>query len=153
MLDALLNLILFRPLRAKRAAQKWMEMLKSELAEEFLELLLKLMSLIFWLDKDFRRNIQGFDGRYLFRSRDRQITVAAIFKKNKLKVREKEIDNTDVTVIFRDSKALMNYLLSPKPDILGSLLRQDVVVDGNLNYVYKFAYMAKHLQLKLVGDA
>ena len=45
----------------------------------------------------------------------------------------------------------MNYLLSPKPDILGSVLRQDVMVSGNLNYLYKFAYMAKRLQLMATG--
>jgi hypothetical protein len=46
---------------------------------------------------------------------------------------------------------LMGFLLSPKPDILGSMLRQDISIDGNLNYLYKFAYMAKHLQLKVTG--
>jgi len=66
-------------------------------------------------------------------------------------VSEGVIRNPDVTINFKDSKALRNYILSPKPDILGSLLRQDVVPDGNLNYLYKFAYMAKSLQLMLLG--
>ena len=30
----------------------------------------------------------------------------------------------------RNARALLNYLLSPKPDIIGSLLKQDVVLDG-----------------------
>ncbi len=30
--------------------------------------------------------------------------------------------------------------------ILDSLLKQDVIITGNLNYLFKFAYMAKHLQ-------
>jgi len=147
MLEYLLNIILFRNRRAKMARRKFFTCLESELAEEFLKLLLKLMGLIFLLNSDYRRNIKNFHGRYLFQSRDKHITVAAIFKKNRLKVSEKIIDNTHVTVNFKDSKALMNYLLSPKPDILGSILRQEVTIDGNLNYLYKFAYMAKHLQL------
>jgi ubiquinone biosynthesis protein UbiJ len=151
MWDNLLNMILMRSRRAQKAAQDFMEALQSEKAEKFLEVLLKLMGLVFYLDKDFRRNIRDFDGRYLFRSQDRQITVAAVFKDNRLKVTEEEIGDTHMTVIFRNAKALMGFLLSPKPDILGSMLRQDISIDGNLNYLYKFAYMAKHLQLKVTG--
>lgn len=147
------DFILLRALRAKRFEKKFLTSLESEFAEEFLQLLLKLMGLVFFLDKDFRKNIKGFNGKYFFKSRDNSITMAAVFKKNKLKVREKSIDDANITVTFRNAKALMNYLLSPKPDILGSMLRQDVVIDGNLNYLYKFAYMAKHLQLMVTGNA
>ena len=152
MWDNFLNAILMRSRRAQSAAQKFLGTLQSETAEEFLEVLLKLMGLVFYLDKDFRRNIRNFNGRYLFRSLDRQITVAAVFKDDRLKVIEKEIDDTHMTVIFRNAKAMMGFLLSPKPDILGSMLRQDITVNGNLNYLYKFAYMAKHLQLKVTGE-
>ncbi len=76
-----------------------------------------------------------------------------MFRDNRLRVYDKAIANTDVTVTFKDARALMNYILSPKPDILGSILRQDVVIDGNFNYLYKFAYMAKHLQLMATGKA
>jgi hypothetical protein len=151
MWDKFLNTILMRSRRASSTAQKLMETLQSEKAEGFLQVLLKLMGLVFCLDRDFRRNIQDFNGRYLFRSQDNQITVAAVFKDNRLKVTEEAIDDTHMTVIFRNAKALMGFLLSPKPDILGSMLRQDVTIDGNLNYLYKFAYMAKHLQLKVSG--
>ena len=146
-----LNVVLLRDLRAKKLKKEFLKCIESEFAEEFLELLLKLMRLFFFLDVDFRRNIENFRGRYLFRSKDDEITVAAVFRDNKLKVYEKAIGNTDVTVTFRNAKALMNYLLSPKPDILGSILRQDVVINGNFNYLYKFAYMAKHLQLMVTG--
>jgi hypothetical protein len=151
MWDNLLNMILMRSRRAQKAGQEFMEALQSEKAEKFLEVLLKLMGLVFFLDKDFQRNIRDFNGRYLFRSQDRQITVAAVFKDNRLKVTEEEIGDTHMTVIFRNAKALMGFLLSPKLDILGSMLRQDISIDGNLNYLYKFAYMAKHLQLKVTG--
>ena len=153
MLENFLNFVLLRNLRAKRVQEQFLNCVESEFAEEFLELLLKLMSLVLFLNQDFRKNIKNFRGRYLFRSKDNRITVAAIFRDNKLRVYEKGIDNTNMTVTFRNPKALMNYLLSPKPDILGSILRQDVVIDGNLNYLFKFAYMAKHLQLMVTGGA
>ncbi len=152
MFERILNLLLLRPLRARRVRSRFLRCLESEAAEEFLEMLLKFMSLAFVLDRDYRRNIEGFNGRYLFRSRDNSITVAVVFKDNRMKVHERELEDTNVTVIFRDGRALMGYLLSPKPDILGSLLRQDVTFNGNLNYVYKFAYMAKRLQLMAAGE-
>lgn len=153
MLENILNLILLRDFRAKTLQKRFLNCIESEVAEEFLELLLKLMSLVFFLDKDFKRNIENFNGRYLFKSKDNKITVAAVFRDSQMKVYEKAIDRTNITVTFRNAKALMGYLLSPKPDILGSILRQDVTIDGNLNYLYKFAYMAKHLQLMVTGGA
>lgn len=77
--------------------------------------------------------------------------MAALFADNRLEVRQEEIDNPDITILFKDGKALMGYLLTPKPDILGSMLRQEVSLDGNLNYLYKFAFMAKRLQLMATG--
>ena len=127
------------------------ESFDSEITEEFLELLLNAMRIAYFFNKDFRKNIEGFEGRYLFKSRDGKITVAAVFEDSIMKVMEKEIGNTDITISFRSAKALRDFIFSPKPDILGSILRQDVVVDGNFNFMYKFAYMAKHLQLMVTG--
>jgi len=152
MLNKILNVLFMRVFRAKRAAKKFFNCLESELAEEFLELLLRLMNLVFFLNKKYRQNIKDFYGRYLFQSKDKSITIAAIFENSKMKVYEKEIDNTNVTIIFKDQHALMNFLLSPKPDILGAILNQDVTYNGNLNYLSKFAYMAKRLQLTVAGD-
>ncbi len=120
---------------------------ESKLADGFLEMLLDTMCLAFLFDPRFRRNIEGFRGRYLFKSKDGAIAAGAIFSQGHLTVSRAAISDPNVAVTFRDEKALMNFLLAPKPDILGAVLRQDVVLEGNLNYLYKFAYMAKRLQL------
>jgi len=133
------------------AMKKFIKCLESEFAEEFLEAVLGFMKILFLIDHDFKRNIVDFNGRYLFKSRDGSIAVAVIFRDNGMEVCEEEIANPDITVMFKDSKALMNYLLAPKPDVLGSMLRQEVILDGNLNYLYKFAFMAKRLQLMVTG--
>mgnify|MGYP001436876365 FL=1 len=144
---------LINNLQIQNIAQKWLGSMGSQAAEGFLLLLLKLMDLVFMLNIwNFRENIEGFRGRYVFRSKDDSIVASASFKNGNMKVYDKIIDKPDVTITFRDDKALMNYLLSPKPDILGSILRQDVTVNGNLNYLYKFAYMAKRLQLLATGQ-
>jgi len=134
-------------LMLQSAIKNFSNCLSSEFAEDFLQVLLGLMAVVFILDHDFRKNIERFSGRYQFKSKDGHITVAALFKDNRLEVREEEIPDPDVTIFFKDGKALMGYLLTPKPDILGSMLRQEVSLDGNLNYLYKFAFMAKRLQL------
>ncbi len=152
-MDDFLNFIFFRKLRAKWLMKKWLRCMESEFAEEFLETLLKLMRLVFLVNyRDFRRNIEGFNGRYLFKSRDRSITVSAVFRDNRMEVSERLIDNPHITIEFRNGRVLLNYLISPRPDILGSMLRQDVTPRGNLNYLYKFAYMAKRLQLMATGS-
>lgn len=153
MLEQIINKILFRGSRARKAAKRLLECIESEAMEDFLKLLLKAMNLFFIINKDFRKNIDGFEGRYAFKTRDNSITVSAIFEKGRMKIFEKVVDYPNVTVNFRNARNLRNYLLSPKPDILGSLLKQDVVPEGNLNYVYKFAFMAKRLQLIALGKA
>ena len=147
MFESIVNLITFRSLREKLLRKKLLDCLESGSAEGFLTLLLNLMSLVLLLDKDYRKNTKGFQGKYLFKSRDNSIVVSAQFKNGNMNIAQKAIDDPNITVIFKDSKALMNFLLSPKPDILNSMLKQDITLDGNLNYLYKFAYMATHLRI------
>jgi len=118
---------------------------ESEVAEEFLKTLLTLMKIMFVLQPDYRRNIEDFKGRYQFSSKDGQVTVAAIFEKSRMKVVEGIIENPHITVTFRSGKSLLNFLLSPKQDILISMLNREIQTDGNLNYVSKFGYMTKRL--------
>ncbi|MBM3131447.1 MAG: hypothetical protein FJZ95_00205 [Chloroflexi bacterium] len=148
--NGLLNLI-FRRWWRWRLKSRFRKCVESEAAEEFLELLLKLMSISFKIDKDFRRNIEGFNGRYQFKSRDNSVTVAAIFDGKELKVKEKLIPDPDISVIFKDGQSIMNYLLADNRDILKLVLNNEVVLNGNTNYIFKFGYMANHLQLALAG--
>ena len=122
---------------------------ESETAEEFLQILLTLMQIMFVFNHEYRRNIKNFNGRYQFASTDGQVTMAAVFKNGRMKVMEKVIDNPHITITFRDGKTLLNFIISPRQDILGSMLRHDVRTDGNLNYLNKFGFMAKQLQLMM----
>ncbi len=121
----------------------------TEFAEDFLQTLLTLMKIVFVVDHEFRKNIKDFDGRYQFSSVD-GLQVSAIFQNGRMMVEDDVvIDNPHITITFRDGKTLMDFLLAPRQDILGSMLRHDVSTDGNLNYLYKFGYMAKKLQLMM----
>jgi hypothetical protein len=124
-------------------------------AEEFLKLLLKLMSLSFFLDRDLRRNIEGFYGLIQFRSKDNKIRVLAEFGRNRLKRKElkpkqKLKATPNATVVFKNAEALMNFLLprGGQRDVLRSILRNEVILEGNFNYIYRFGFLANHLQLE-----
>lgn len=148
MLDTIWHYLLFRFMRARRSIEKIADCLGPHFTEDMLVVLLDGMSLMFLVSRQYRRNIEHFDGRYLFKSINGSFAVSAIFSNGKMKVRRKEIDNPNIIVSFKNPHALMNFIFSPKPDVLGAMLAQDVVLDGNLNYLYKFAYMANHVRLK-----
>ncbi|VAV83692.1 hypothetical protein MNBD_DELTA01-966 [hydrothermal vent metagenome] len=137
--------------------------ISGELTDGFLHVLLESMSFCFdapligdvFKDiKEFRRNIDGFEGRYLFVSEDGAICEAATFKKNKMKVKkdidleDRKINNWDIIVRFKNARALRNYLFSEDQDILNLILTNDVEVEGNLNYLFKFGFISKDLLRK-----
>ena len=133
----------------KKLWEKFQNSFTSEVAEEFLQTLLTLMQIVFAVNYDYRGNIKNFEGRYQFCSKDGEVTIAAVFHNGRMDVMEKKINRPDITITFRDGKTLLNFIISPRQDILGSMLRHDVVTEGNLNYLYKFGYMAKQLQLMM----
>ena len=111
---------------------------------------LKMLSLAFCMSKHYRRNIAKFEAKYLFRTKDNLIHIAAVIEDSKLSVLDDAIPDANITITFRNTRTLRAYLFSAKPDILGSILKQDVTIEGNLNYLYKLTYMIKHLQLKIL---
>ncbi|MCK9293888.1 MAG: hypothetical protein M0P70_02295 [Desulfobulbaceae bacterium] len=133
----------------KKLWEQWQKSFSSEVAEEFLQTLLTLMQFAFVVNPEYRQNIKYFEGRYQFCSKDGQVAIAAIFHDGRMEVMEKKINQANIAITFRDGKTLLNFILAPRQDILGSMLRHDVVTEGNLNYLYKFGFMAKQLQLMM----
>jgi hypothetical protein len=141
------NLLFFRRMRQKNAIKNMLECLEEQSADGFLDILLEVMSLTFFVDKKFRENIDGFSGRYVFEDKSGKVYVAAVFRNNKLSVSNKKIEDPTFTLIFRDGHSLIKFLLSPSPDILNALLNQEIDFFGNINYINKFAYLAMHLKM------
>jgi hypothetical protein len=134
---------------AKLRSKRLSEELCGKVTDRFLELLLSGMDLAFCLSKGYRKNIRDFEGRYLFRTADRLVATAATFKEGDMEVHEEAIEDWNVRITFKDAAALMAFIFSRDQDILDSLLANDVEVDGNLNYVYKFGFMARDLGHRL----
>ena len=106
MFQQIINFICMRNYRLKRLAKKLLQNLESEITEEFLELLLRGMSLFLCVNTQFRENIKNFSGRYQFKNSDGTITVAARFGKNKLKVSEGTIKDTDIVINFKNANTV-----------------------------------------------
>ncbi|MFQ5900069.1 MAG: hypothetical protein ACE5IH_00745 [Thermodesulfobacteriota bacterium] len=131
----------------------WTRKLKEELCgvvtDKFLELLLGGMDIAFCLSKGFRKNIEGFKGRYLFRTADDLVAASATFNNGNMEVHSEAIEDWDVMVTFKDAASLRGYIFSRDQDVLDSLLKNDVEVDGNLSYIFKFGFMARDLGRRL----
>ena len=125
------------------------EQLYGKVTDKFLELLLGGMDLAFCLSKGYRKNIKDFEGRYLFRTADNLVAAAVTFKDGDMEVHQEAIDDWDVCITFKDAVVLNAFIFSRDQDILNSLLKNDVELDGNLNYIYKFGFMARDLGHRL----
>jgi hypothetical protein len=125
------------------------KLLEDEITDTFLELLLCVMSLLFKIDKNFRKNIEGFSAVYVFRNITGTLAASAIISNDRMKVKRKEVPGAAATVIFDRGKSLCDLLFSNDPNIFDFMLENRLTYSGNLNYLLKFAFLAKHLKLKL----
>lgn len=132
---------------AARLAHQLRDALEDEVAEEFLETLLRLMQITLLVDPAYRKNVGGFDARYEFESADGGVALVAVFEDGRLHVREGRVAAPDLRVRFATGRALLQVLLSrPQPDVLLAMLHGQVQTEGNLNYLYRLAFLARRLQ-------
>jgi hypothetical protein len=119
--------------------------IEGQATDFFLEQLLLGMDWAFCLIKGYRKNIEGFEGRYLFRTAGGDVVSSAVFSGGDMAMKREGIKDWNVRVTFKDAAALKRFLFSRDQDILNSLLANEVEIDGNLNYIYKFGFMARDL--------
>jgi hypothetical protein len=77
------------------------------------------------------------------------VATTALFKQGKMTVNKRAIVACNVRVTFTDAKALWSFLLSENQDVLDSILQNTVDVEGNLNYLYRFGFLAKDLTRRI----
>jgi hypothetical protein len=133
--------------------KRFVKSIMSEMTETFLEFLLWGMKLYLIIDPDYRRNINDFHGLYRFRDRAGRVNVLVKFAHGKMTYSEDPVPVADVTVFFKDERSLRNFIIAPKKDIMNSLLNNEINVSGNLNYLYKFGFMANNLLLEFQGKS
>jgi hypothetical protein len=121
--------------------------LQEDVTEAMLFILLEAMSLMFVFDRNFRKNIVNFNARYSFTDRTRGIHTGVVFKDGIMKVVDEAVADPTAEIEFKDAAALRKFLFSSDGDIINAILENSINTFGNLNYVLKFGFMAKHLQL------
>lgn len=125
------------------------DQLCGKITDDFLELLLRGMELAFCVSKDYRKNIEGFQATYAFQTADGRVGCSAVFHDGDMDIDSKVRLPYNALVSFKDAQALWRFLLAENQDVLDSILANEVDVDGNLNYIYKFGYMATDLKRRL----
>lgn len=133
--------------------KKVVKSIMSEMTETFLEFLLWGMKFYLIINPDYRRNINDFHGLYRFRDRAGRVNVLVKFAHGKMTYSEDPVPVADVTVFFKDERSLRNFLIASKKDIMNSILNNEINVSGNLNYLYKFGFMANNLLLEFQGKS
>jgi hypothetical protein len=134
---------------ARLLSSRLVTQIKGVATDKFLELLLAGMDLAFALSRSYRENIAGFKANYLFSTADGRVNASALFIRGNMKVKTRAIADWDVRIEFKNAEALRRFLFSKDQDILNSLLANEVEVQGNLNLVYKFGFMARDLAHRL----
>ena len=133
-----------------RLGRKLVALFDSRIADPvtdtFLELLLLVMGLAFDLFPDYRENIRGFTGRYVFRTKANSIAATADFRDGRMKVDAEGLADPNVSVVFRDGAAVRNFVRRNEEDVLELLLSNDVAVEGNVNYLFRFGYLVHELR-------
>jgi len=134
---------------AKRSSKNLINQWTGELTDECLEALLEGMDFAFWVSKGYRKNIKNFKGGYVFRAKEGKVVSSATFEDGNMDVHERALQGWNVRVTFKNQQAFWKFLFSKNQDILGSLLANEVEVEGNLTYLYRFGFLARDLGHRL----
>ena len=134
--------------------QEQEKMVLEELANDYPKLLLRGMEWAFYLIKDYGKNIENFEGRYVFKTLNGKdpFEASVTFKNGRMQFQPKAMMEYDVQITFADAAGLKAFLFSEDQDILNSILENKVWIDRNWNYLYKFGFMAKDLIRRILED-
>ncbi|MGA1821500.1 MAG: hypothetical protein ACMUIG_03120 [Thermoplasmatota archaeon] len=122
--------------------------LEGEAADKFLELLLKKMSLAFCLDQGYRNNISNFSGKIAITAGE-EAEASAVFDGGDMDVSKKDLKDADVRIKFKTVNAFRDLLTSGNQDILQFIIRDEVAIEGNPTYLYRFAFLSRELLHRL----
>jgi hypothetical protein len=131
------------------------ERLENLWTEWFLKFFLWFFGLSFRLSPELRKNIKDFRATYVFKTENGSVRESAIFKRDGngcavMVCEDEPAPDPDVTVVFRNAYVLKRYLYSlADQDILDLILKNDVQLDGNWNYVCKLLFMIRGLRCKV----
>ena len=131
-------------------SRKLVERLRAKSTDDLLQLLLYGMDVAFHLLPDYRKNIQGLSATYVFETQEDPVAVSVVFQGDKMHVRHQAEEKATARVVFKDAAAVRRFLFSEKQDVLDSVLNNEVKLEGNFNYIYRFGFLARDLEHRLL---
>jgi hypothetical protein len=135
---------------ARLFTRRSVDRIRVEATEDILDILLHAMEVCFYLDRSYRNdNLTGFSGVYVFTATERPIGGTARFANGYMHASRKAEKEFTIRVRFKSADALRRFLFKSSPDVLDALLDDEVELDGNLNYIYKFGFMVTDLERRL----
>jgi hypothetical protein len=120
-------------------------------APSVLKALLEVICLAYSSNFNLRTHIRNISAKYQFTFNDQDVPISLEIKNGGMRTFRGNCEIPDVRLKFKDPGSFRKLLFTAKPDILEMILKQEVAIDGNLNYLLKFIYLLRHLQLKLTG--
>lgn len=132
--------------------KRLIETFLSNNTEAVLRYLLEFIGLLYSANYELRKHIKNLNAKYQFKFDDRDAAVSAEVRSGRLRVSTKTLADPDVSLTFRNAAAFKNLFFAAKPDILASLLKQDIIIDGNLTYLYKLAFLLKRMERKIMAE-
>lgn len=138
---------------ARFLSRKVLSQLRGSVTNEIMLLLLEAMDVYACLCKDYRKNLDRWQGDLVFTTLDGAVKATARMNSGDMQVIRDTVPNPAVLVEFKDAAALRRFFFSKDQDILDSILHNEVQVSGNYNHVYRFGFLARDLELRLLGDA
>ena len=145
----------------RRATRLGKEFFDAE-ADCLIDLLLRAMSWAMCLCRPLRRNLRGFQARYGFATagkaarkapapaaRNKPVRQTAVFTPGKMAVQPGLAGPFTAKVTFSSVEPLRGFLFSGDRNILVPMLANEVSVEGNLNYLYKFAFLVRDLMRRV----
>jgi pyruvate-formate lyase len=121
--------------------------LKLGLTKTILKLGLRVMQFLLWLKQDFKDCIANFKGSYVLFTTSGSTMVPVVFNDGAMHLPGGPVDmqKADATLELRDEAALLDYLYQyatgKNQDLLAGVVRNEITPHGNLNYIFKFAFI------------
>ncbi|MBC2717543.1 MAG: formate acetyltransferase [Desulfobacteraceae bacterium] len=142
-IQQLLSALLVTPERSL-TGQSFKNIGKSLVFNSLSHILLQLMAVLFNRRAKFNQYLKGSDGwinfKIGFQTDTESIRQTAVFFNGKISVIRKIAEDADVILRFSDEKALLEMLQVTPNEVLGLILKNRMILDGNLAYLQLFNY-------------
>jgi formate C-acetyltransferase len=132
--------------------------LKISLSIGMFRFLMKLISFLFKISPNFRKEIYNeetgfiFNAKYQFTTRDDKVNVYVIFENGKMRSGKGKVENPNITISYKDKETMAKIYNKSPDESLDYLLTNEMSYTGNMAYLTKFSYITTRLKGAKIKD-